>query len=116
MAVISVVKTKVPGGWVYVWNPLATGDTGELVSHPGAADMSVQLFGTFDSTTMVLQGSLQVGTIDTYATLEDVSGNAISKTAAALEAVAPAVVTFRPSLSGGTGSGLTCIVFARSTM
>lgn len=118
MAVISVVKAPVAGGWVYTWAPLATGDTGEPISHTGAADMTVQFFGTFDSSTILIEGSLQdpQGTVDTYFTLTDGGDNAISKTSAAGEAIASMAVTIRPSVSAGTATDLTCILFVRSTV
>jgi hypothetical protein len=118
MAEIAVSRAPVAGGWLYTWTPLATGDTGQPISHTGAADMSVQFFGTFNSATIVLEGSLQdpAGTVDTYATLTDSGDNAISKTTAAMEAIASMAVTIRPSVSSGTATDLTCILFVRSTM
>jgi len=69
MAVRAVERTSGPGKtFHYVWTGLQTGDTGQPVVHPGAADMTVQFFGTFGGATIILEGSCQVltGTVDTY--------------------------------------------------
>lgn len=65
------------------------------------ADRSVQIAGTFDSATIVLEGSNDGSN---YATLTDPQGNAISKAAAAIEQVTEGVLFARPSASGGGAS------------
>ena len=119
MAVIDFVKTQGPGRtFHYVWAGLATGDTGRPVVHPGAADMTVQFFGTFGAATIILEGSCQVltGAVDTFFTMKDGGDNNISKTAADGEAIAPMAASIRPRVSGGSNVDLTCILFLRSTM
>ena len=119
MAVIDYVRTLGPNGktFHYVW-ALGDADTGQTVQHAGAADMSFQVFGTFGSATVILQGSNQPfdGTIDTFWTLTDQADNAISFTSAGGEAVAPLAAAIRPSTSGGSGTAITAILFIRSTM
>ena len=119
MAEISYVRTPGDGrSFHYVWTALGNDDTGQVVHHAGAADMSFQVFGTFGSATIIFQGSNQplTGTIDTYWTLTDQADNALSFTAAGGEAVAPIAGTYRPSTSGGSGTAITAILFVRSTM
>lgn len=119
MAEINYVKTAGPNGksFHYVW-ALGDNDTGQMVQHAGAADMSFQVFGTFASATVILEGSNQPfnDTIDTFWTLTDQADNAIAFTAAGGEAVAPLAATIRPSTSGGSGTAVTAILFLRSTM
>jgi hypothetical protein len=87
--------------WVCTWLDLAGSDVGDTLEHTAWSDRSVQFTGTFDSGTVVLQGSND-GT--NWFTLTDPQGNAISKTAAALEAVSELTRYVRPSVSGGGGS------------
>lgn len=72
---------------------------------------AVQVTGTPDSATLVLQGSND-GT--TWVTLKDTLGTAISFTAAGYAEVSTAMAYIRPSTSGGGGSqDLDCILVAR---
>ena len=87
---------------VVTWALLtAANAAGTRIEMPGSSDRCVQIDGTFDTATVVLQGSND-GT--TYFTLTDPQGNAISKTAAALEQVSELTRFIRPSTSGGGGS------------
>lgn len=75
------------------------------------ADRTVQVLGTFDSATLVWQGSNNG--VD-YLTLTDPQGNNISKTAAALETVTDNAAYQRPSTSGGgAGQDLDVIIVCR---
>lgn len=94
------------------WTPLTNANNvGVEVAYEDYADRTVQMFGTFGGATVVLQGSCDGGT--TWATLTDPQGNAISTSAALLEAVQEAVPLIRPSLSGGAGTSVTVILFVR---
>jgi hypothetical protein len=87
---------------VITWTPItAANNVGNALEMPGSSDRSVQLDGTWDSGTVVLQGSND-GT--TWFTLTDPQGNAISKTSNALEAISELTRYIRPSSSGGGGS------------
>jgi len=87
---------------IVTWAALTSADAvGSSVEMPGSSDRSVQITGTFDSATVVLQGSND-GT--NWVTLTDPQGNAISKTAAALEMVQELTRYIRPSTSGGGAS------------
>ena len=78
-------------------------ETGKLVADvftaiemPGSSIRSVQFVGTFDTATIVLEGSND-GT--NYVTLTDPQGNSISKTAAALEQIEEVTRYVRPRIT-----------------
>lgn len=105
MANVAPVTTKVGlrgKAWISTWTALtAANSAGDAVSLPEYADRSVQVIGTFDSATVVLQGSND-GT--NWVTLTDPQGNVISATSAKLEQIEEATLYVRPSTSGGGGS------------
>lgn len=98
---------------LHTWTLTTADHTGDAVTgYEDYADVTVQVLGTFGGATMTLEGSLDGGT--TYAPLTDPQGNAIAKTAAALESVSEAVPRLRPRLSTvGVGATLTVIVYQR---
>ena len=110
----TIYKTANPFVYVVAWVAMAgsTSDVGaafDVSTVPGAggADRSVQVLGTFGTSTMLIQGSNDGGT--TWTTLADPQGNALSKTAAAVEAVLEYTRAIRPSVGGGgNGTGLEC--------
>lgn len=101
-----------PGVALMTWGPLANGDSGAPVELPSFPDCAVQFDGTFGSGgTILLEGSID-GT--TYFTLTDPQGNAISKTASALEQIEELVRYIRPQVSAGDGTtALYCRLIAR---
>jgi len=116
MATITGTLTRVEpgyGAWKAVWTALGDADQGSAIKVPMGSEKSFQVFGTFGSATVVLQGSND-GT--NWASLTDPQGNAISKTAAALEAVSEHTLYIRPSTSGGTGTNVDVIVFIAGQM
>jgi hypothetical protein len=85
------------------WTPLTSTNTaGTAVAYPQWRDRTVAITGAFDSCTVVLEGSID-GT--NYFTLTDPQGNAISKTAAAMEAVTEMVRFVRPRRTALTVNG-----------
>lgn len=68
---------------------------------------SVQVSGTIGGATIVLQGSNDGVT---YATLNDVDGNALSFTAAGYKELTSGAAFIKPSISGGTGDSINVIV------
>ena len=92
------------GGDVAVtsWTDLASGDTGQPVVLAQFADRTVQVGGTFDGASLIFEGSNDGAT---YHTLMDPQGNALSFTAAGLEAVLELPLWVRPRVSGG-GAGV----------
>lgn len=96
----------------YVWTGLLNGDTGAPIQVLDFGDMTVTVEGTFGSGgTIKLRGSND-GT--NYYDLTDPQGNAISKSAAGIEAVIEAPVYVRPEVTAGDGStDLQCRIMAR---
>lgn len=96
-----------------VWTPLtAANAVGDTAGPELGADRTVAVTGTFNSATVVIQGSLD-GT--NFFTLNDFQGSAISCTAACLEGIAEFVPYIRPSTSGGGGSqSITVTIFYRN--
>lgn len=78
-----------------------TDDVGAAVALGNFRDRSVQVFGDFGTGgTVVIEGSNDGGT--TYSTLTDPQGNALSFTAAGLEAITEVVGHIRPRKTAGT--------------
>jgi hypothetical protein len=99
---ISILDKNDKGIIKVVWNGLdATNNVGTPVRFEPYSDRTVQMNGTFNNVTMVLEGSLEEGGAGTYFTLTDPQGNAISKTSAAGEAVTEIAQYVRPNGSGG---------------
>ena len=106
MATISRSVSNVPSAlnqaWVCTWTPLANGDDGTPFENPGSSDRSVQITGTFGvGGTISLQGSND-GT--NWAILTDPQGNALTFTAAKIEAVSELTRYIRPLVSAGDGT------------
>lgn len=98
----TISKIGLRDGFLVTWEGLNhTNTTGAPIMMPSWRDRSVQIVGTFDSGTVVFQGSND-GT--NYVTLTDPQGNAISATSAKLEQIEEATVWVKPSISGGSGS------------
>lgn len=99
---------------VITWAAIPNGDSGSPVEMPGSADRSVQILGTFGAGgTIVIEGSND-GT--NYVTLTDPQGNALSKTAAAIEAVSELTRYIRPHVTAGDGTtALTVCLLLRRT-
>jgi len=113
------VRTATPallahGAVLYTWTGLLNGDTGTPVEVPGHADKTAQIEGTFGAGgTCVIQGSND-GT--NYQSLTDPQGNAISKTAAAIEMVEEHTRYIRPNITAGDGTtSLTVTLMAKRT-
>ena len=96
------------------WTLTTADHTGDAVAYEDYADRTFQVLGTFGGATVELQGSLDGGT--TWVVLTDPQGNALTKTAAALEAVSEAVPRIRAKLTVvGVGASVTAILYARKT-
>jgi len=90
----------------YEW-ALTDDETGATASVGAIADKTVQLSGTFNGATAVLQGSMD-GT--TWFTLNDSEGNPISTTTATLRLITENPRYVRPVISGGTSAAIACII------
>jgi len=119
MATRSVVRTQSGPAHRFVWVGLLNGDDGEVISIPGAADMTIQVIvvaaGSGD--TLILEGSLEELPPTNFFQLTDNGDNLISFSAAGGEAVAPLTSAVRPRVTAGDGTtNFTAILLARSTM
>lgn len=113
MAIITATQAVFDNnpGLLVTWTPLANGDTGSPVQAGAWRDASVQVHGTFGTGgSVTFQGSNDGSN---WFALTDPQGNAITKTAAALEQISEIARYVRPSVTAGDGStALTVIVFA----
>ncbi len=100
------------GTILVLWEGLATGDTASPVSFPDYPDMTVHAIGTFNGGTSVsLTGSMVQG--GTYTALTDPQGNAITKTAAAIEAVTEAPLYVKPTIGSGSSDDVDVYLLLR---
>lgn len=116
MAVIVPTTTIIAGdGSVYSvsWAALTTTNTtGTEISAVEYADRSVQVLGTFGvGGSITIQGSNDGAN---WVALTDPQGNAITKTAASIEAITELTRYIRPIVTAGDGTtSLTAVVVAR---
>ena len=119
MATRGFVRSNVSGRvHRFTWLGLLNGDDGQLVSIPGAADMTFQVFGTFGAGgAIILEGSCEADPPSNFFQIRDGGDNVISFNAADGEMTAAIAVFIRPRVTGGDGTtNLTAILLARSTM
>ena len=97
---------------VITWSGMAGADTPVSTPTGHCIDLTVQVSGTFGTTTVTLQGSMDD---TTYATLNDTAGTpaALSFTAAGYKHVQERANYLKPGLSGGTGTALKVQVLCR---
>jgi hypothetical protein len=118
MATINPVITRVGNNILKVfWEQLTTTNTEGAAIDPvllaDFADRSVQITGTPDGATLKFQGS---NDLSTFVSLTDPQGNAIEKTAAALEQVMENTLTVKPVVTGaGVSTDLDVTLIARRT-
>lgn len=93
---------------------MAHADTaGAAIELSAWQDRTVHLFGTWDSATVVIQGSNEAVPTD-WETLRDPAGNNLSFTANGMKAILELPRWIRPSKSGGIASdAVTVIINAR---
>ena len=119
MATRSFASTQASGNvHRFIWTGLLNLDDGDPVSIPGAADMTVQVFGAFGAGgTIILEGSCEESPPSSYFQMRDGGDNLISFTLADGEMVGPIAAFIRPRVTAGDGdTDLTLILLARSTM
>lgn len=89
-----------------VWTGLLQGDTGEPVNLGDWADRTVQVVGTFGAGgSLTIEGSNdKTSETPTYFALTDPQGNAVTKTANALEVIEESPLIIRPNVGGGDGT------------
>ena len=112
-APVQVLPPPNPNLAVWAWT-LTTADHTGVALGPNFADFvdrSVQIEGTFGGATVVLEGSNDGSN---YEPLTDPQGNAISKSAAALEQVTEVTMLVRARLSAvGVGATIVITICAR---
>jgi hypothetical protein len=118
MATRQHLTANLVGGTLRVtWSGLtkATDDVGSAVDAPDHTFKEVQVFGTFGAGGSVrIEGSLDGGT--TWAALNDVQGNALNITSAAIERVQESTARVRPSVTAGDGTtDLTVVMILKPT-
>lgn len=92
------------------WTGLANGDTGAPAGRPEYADRTVQVYGTFDSGSVTIEGTCGG---NQWATLTDPQGNALTFSSGRIEAITENVLQVRPSSSGGASMSCTVVMVGR---
>lgn len=106
MAVIDPVpQVAAPGVKRNLWETLTESDTAEALELGDTDTLAscVQIVGTFGGATITIQGSND-GT--NWANLEDLQGNALSFTSAAIADFSTAAAYIRPNATGGSSQDL----------
>lgn len=114
MATVNPTTERLPDqdAVLYTWVLTNTDSVGAPITAHEFGDRTLQVTGTFDSATVVLEGA----NVSTYTTLTDPQGNSMSKAAAAIEQVMEVPRYTRPNSSGGSGSqSVTVTLFCRRT-
>jgi len=97
-----LTDTLVGSTYRVTWDPLTFAglDEGSEVDAPDHTFKEIQVFGDFGAGgNVVIEGSLDGGT--TWATLNDVQGNALNVSAAKIERVQESTARIRPRVSAG---------------
>ena len=97
---------------IFKWSPLTkTNVSGNPIEVPEYTDKTVQVYGTFDSGTVTIQGSNDDETSPTYFTANDPSSAALTFTSARGEAVLENPRLIRPVVSSaGDSTSITVII------
>lgn len=114
MATAVIKKGPFQGAWVFGWD-LAAGETGLAANVSAWADKTLQIYGTFSTGALSVEGALDPDT-PIYTVLRDLPGNAISgKTAAYLEVIQQHVALIRPVATTITAVSVRIICMAART-
>jgi hypothetical protein len=104
-----------PGVQLFTWAGLDGDDTGVPVNVAKCKQLTAHVYsGTYGSSTVTVEGSNDpaVATSTEWVGLADINGNAVSKTADAIEQIAETPYWFRPKTASGTSAniavGLVC--------
>jgi hypothetical protein len=106
-------RNTAAGATLVTWNAMATGDDGAAFGLNAAADITIQVTGTFGGSTVTFQGSND-GT--NWHALTQRAGTAnMAYTAAANHTCNEMPAFIRPIIAGGTGSAfkVTAAIFYR---
>lgn len=118
MATKTLTATQ-PGGHrnavLITWATLANGDDGTPYEGADFADRTVQITGTFGAGGSITFEGSNDGT--NYVALTDPQGNAVTKTAAAIETLEETPRYVRPRVTAGDGTtALVVTLFARRSL
>lgn len=119
-------KTKISNVEQVTWSGLDGDDTGTPVNMSKCADKTVHIFSptaAYGSATVTIEGSNDVRADPLHPShasaiwtgLTDAQGNAISKTANAIEALLENPLWIRPKTAGGTASDITVSLVGKRT-
>ncbi len=98
---------------VYLWTLTDADLTGDPLTVPAHADKTVQMYGTFQGGSLIVEGANHP-TSPTYTTLTDQAGNNLSKTGAAIAFVLQNPLLVRPRLSGaGLNASVSVVLCVR---
>lgn len=111
---VALINTIGDVSHVVSWASIPNGDTGEPIEMPGSNDRSIQFSGTFGvGGSINLEGSND-GT--NWVVLTDPQGNAITKTAAAIEMVTELTRYVRPRVTAGdANTAITASLFLKAS-
>lgn len=101
-----------PNAILITWTGLLNGDTGAVVEGVDYSDRTVQVTGTFGAGgSVTIEGSNDGAS---FQAMSDPQGNAVTKTAAALEVMEEGPRYVRPTVTAGDGStSLTVTIWGR---
>ncbi len=99
--------------FLHQWLLVTTGDTGQELEYPGAADKTLTVDGTFSGGTVALLQGSNDGT--NWFTCTNPQGSAISFTAAGMMTVMEDPRFLRPSVSTGSSDSINYRLVSRST-
>jgi len=114
MATVNPTVERLPDqdAILYTWVLTQANADGAPITAHEFGDRTVQITGTFDGSTIVIEGA----NVGTYTTLTDPQGGGISKNAAAIELVMEVPRFVRPNSSGGgVSQSVTVTMFCRRT-
>ena len=104
----TILNNALPNGVVQVtWTPVTESDTCLAVSFPGYDCLVAQVFGTFGSASIALQGSLDNSNF--YAMSAKGGTTAIAITTAGAKTPNEYANYYRPASTGGSSSSLTIV-------
>jgi len=99
---------------LYNWALTQADATGEAGSNAGAADRTVQVFGTFATASVTMQGSNEAIPVN-WQTLHDMGGLDLIFTVAGMRTISENPLHIRPLLTGGDGTtAITVNLLSRS--
>jgi hypothetical protein len=98
---------------VVQWVGITNGDDGVAVPFGYSPERTIQVFGSFGSGTLHLEGSLEPNNPTNWKVLTDPQGNPISLTSDSIETVMENTMWIRPRLVGGAAGSVTVLVMSR---